>query len=95
MKTLVVSEFTRPTIQIEEIEKNGVKYLGMDARWAAVDFISDEAVGGFYHSLQLQHKKNPSEVWQFTKVNVMLYPNPKNNPNRYILTFDQVCRVTK
>lgn len=88
---IVVSEITRPSLAIQEIEQSdGSKVLGTQY-WSAVDFATDadkDKIVGKHNNIQLQYS---NEVWEFTKATVMLHPKPQDNHGRYIITYDR-CR---
>lgn len=98
MKTLMVSEITRPSLEIEEIEQADGSFMPGKHYWSAVDFVTntnkDEVVGN-YNRIRLQWEDNPSEIWEFDKATVMLYPKLTENCCRYILTYNGVKRVSK
>ena len=98
MKTLMVYEITRPSLEIEEIEQTGGSFVPGKHYWSAVDFVTDankDEVVGNHNCIRLQWADNPNEIWEFSKATVMLYPKPRENHCRYILTYDGVKRVSK
>lgn len=98
MKTLIVSEITRPSLEIEEMQQADGSLVPGKHYWSAVDFVTDmkkdEVVGNHNH-IRLSWADNPSEIWEFDKATVMLHPKPRENHCRYILTYDGVKRVSK
>ena len=91
MKTLIATKITRPAIE-NEIKSGNV----FASYWSAVDFIApnlSKEVLGKHHRIRLQWSENSKEIWEFTDATLMLYPNPKENPDRYILTYNLVQRI--
>lgn len=93
MKKLTVTNLIRPSMMFEPIKQpNG----GFHSFWCAVSFdigLQAKDVVGKYKSLILEWSPNPSEKWKFSNATVMLHPDPNNNPNRYILTYDNASRI--
>jgi hypothetical protein len=96
MKTLVVSEITRPSLEIQETKQ--IDGSPVTAYWSAVDFKTDrdkDEVMGNHSCIRLQWADNTKEIWEFHKATVMLSPKPKDNPCRYVMTYDKVQRVSQ
>jgi hypothetical protein len=95
IKTLVVTDFTRPSLEIQEIKQSDGSFVPGTTYWCAVDFAvphsTPETVVGKYKRLELQLENNPSEIWEFSNVMVML--KPKEKSHRYVLTYKKVKRL--
>jgi len=82
-------------MEIEALSDHEGNLLPGSNFWSAVDFMSYEPVAdivGKYNCMQLQLANNPSEIWEFYDVRVMLHPQKQKD--RYVITYDGVSRVT-
>lgn len=99
MKHIIIYDFVRPALVVNEHQQEDGTIVSGDFYWTASAFNCDgdpKTLIGSHDILELVWSQNPKEKWLLTNARVMLSPEingVKQQSHKYVAMFDRVMRV--